>query len=182
MHFQRFTICEYILFGNYIQQKRIYYCFSRSMPPTFPYNSANKHRYGNCIMQLMVSTDIALRILIYLGHNNKTATIQDASDDLAISKTHLMKVVMTLVSAGYLASDRGRNGGVRLGMMARDISVGDVVRLMETNLALVVCMKEDAAPDVCPLLPRCRLKKLFVKAQETFFATLDQSTLADLLA
>jgi Rrf2 family nitric oxide-sensitive transcriptional repressor len=91
-------------------------------------------------MQLMVSTDIALRTLIYLGHKNETATIQGISDDLAISKTHLMKVVMSLVNAGYLASDRGRNGGVRLGMSAQDISVGDVVRLMETNLALVVCM------------------------------------------
>ncbi len=133
-------------------------------------------------MQLMVSTDIALRTLMYLGHKNQTSTIQDASDDLAISKTHLMKVVMTLVSAGYLVSDRGRNGGVRLGMLPQDIPVGDVVRLMETNLALVVCMKEDATPDVCPLLPRCRLKKVFIKAQEAFFATLDENTLADLLA
>jgi Rrf2 family nitric oxide-sensitive transcriptional repressor len=132
-------------------------------------------------MQLMLSTDIALRTLIYLGKKNEPATIQEVAEAFEISKTHLMKVVMTLVSAGLLASERGRNGGIRLAQEARNISVGDVVRLMEANLALVVCMKEEATNDVCPLLPSCRLKKVLGKAQDAFFDSLDQSTLADLL-
>ena len=132
-------------------------------------------------MQLMVSTDIALRTLIYLGQKNEAATIQEVADAFAIAKTHLMKVVMTLVAAGVLVSERGRNGGIRLAKTPDKISIGAVVRLMETNLALVVCMKDDAPADICPLLPRCRLKKVFHKAQAAFFASLEQSSLADLL-
>lgn len=133
-------------------------------------------------MQLMVSTDIALRTLIYLGKKQDVATIQEVADAFDISKTHLMKVVMTLVANGFLSSERGRNGGIRLGMKATDIRIGEVVRLMESSLALVVCMREDAERDVCPLLPRCRLKKVLGKAQDAFFESLDQSTLADLVA
>ncbi len=132
-------------------------------------------------MQLMVSTDIALRTLIYLGQKGDAATIQEVSDAFNISKNHLMKVVMTLVAANFLGSERGRNGGIRLTQKPGDISIGAVVRLMESNLALVVCMKDDAPADVCPLLPRCRLKKVFHKAQNAFFDSLDQSSLADLL-
>lgn len=92
-----------------------------------------------------------------------------------------MKVVMALVAANLVNSERGRNGGIRLALDAQDISVGYVVRLMENNLALVICMKEDATNDVCPLMPRCRLRKLFFKAQNAFLATLDESVLSDLL-
>lgn len=132
-------------------------------------------------MQLNLSTDIALRTLIYLGQKDNAATIQEVADAFDIAKTHLMKVVMALVAANFLVSERGRNGGIRLALDAQDISIGDVVRLMESNLALVACMKDDATNAACPLLPRCRLKKLFTRAQEAFFDTLDQSSLADLL-
>lgn len=133
-------------------------------------------------MQLMLSTDIALRTLIYLGYKNDTATIQEVANAFSISKTHLMKVVMILVAANFLTSERGRNGGIKLALDASEITVADVIRLMESNLALVACMREDATDDVCPLLPHCRLKKILGNAQEAFFATLEQSTLADLLA
>jgi Rrf2 family nitric oxide-sensitive transcriptional repressor len=132
-------------------------------------------------MQLTVSTDIALRTLIYLGRKNELATIQEIADAFNISKAHLMKVVMTLVAENFLVSERGRNGGVRLALNAADISVGSVVRLMENSLALVACMEDDAAKETCPLLPKCRLKSVFTKAQDAFFATLDQTSLADIL-
>jgi len=132
-------------------------------------------------MQLNLSTDIALRTLIYLGQKDAPATIAEVSEAFDIVKTHLMKVVMALVSANLVVSERGRNGGIRLARDARDISIGDVVRLMESNLALLYCMKEEATNDACPLMPACRLRKLFFKAQLAFLSTLDGSSLADLL-
>lgn len=132
-------------------------------------------------MQLNLSTDIALRTLIYLGKKDTPVTISEVAESFDIVKTHLMKVVMQLVAAGLVVSERGRNGGIRLALDAKDITVGSVVRLMETNLALLYCMREDATNDVCPLMPKCRLRKVFFKAQSAFLGTLDESTLADLL-
>ena len=132
-------------------------------------------------MQLNLSTDIALRTLIYLGKCSGTATISEVSDAFDISKTHLMKVVMTLVAANLVVSERGRNGGIRLALNPHNISVGAVVRLMENNLALVVCMKEGATNEVCPLMPNCKLRKLFFSAQNAFLPLLDGSTLADIM-
>ena len=130
-------------------------------------------------MQLTVSSDSALRTLIYLGRKNAPATITEVAEECGISKSSLMKVVMTLVSANMVVSERGRSGGISLARDAKDISVGSVIRLMENSLALVECMKDNTSS--CPLLPRCRLKRIFYEAQEAFFATLDNSSVADLL-
>lgn len=132
-------------------------------------------------MQLNLSTDLALRTLIYLGQKDAPATITEVAEAFHIVKTHLMKVVMQLVAANIVSSERGRNGGIRLAMNAQDISVGAVVRLMESNLALLSCMKEEATNDICPLMPNCRLRKIFFNAQNAFLTTLDGSSLADLL-
>lgn len=132
-------------------------------------------------MQLNLSTDIALRTLIYLGQKKGPATIAEVATSFDIARTHLMKVVMALVSAKLVVSERGRNGGIRLARNPREIRIGDVVRIMEPGMALVFCMKDDTNDDDCPLLPGCRLRKLFFKAQKSLLATLDDSTLADLL-
>lgn len=55
-------------------------------------------------MQLNLSTDIALRTLIYLGQKSEPATITEVSNAFDIAKTHLMKVVMTLVAHWLSAS------------------------------------------------------------------------------
>jgi len=137
------------------------------------------NHYWDEHMQLTVSSDIALRTLIYLGHKNAPATITEVSEACQISKSSLMKAVMTLVGANLVVSERGRNGGISLAQDAKDISVGSVIRLMENSLALVECMKDE--PSSCPLLPRCRLKRVLHEAQAAFFTTLDGCSVADLL-
>jgi Rrf2 family nitric oxide-sensitive transcriptional repressor len=137
------------------------------------------NNYWDEDMQLTVSSDIALRTLIYLGKKNAPATITEVAEECQVSKSSLMKAVMTLVSANLVVSERGRNGGIFLALDAKDISIGSVIRLMENSLALVECMKD--SPSSCPLLQKCRLKRIFYDAQEAFLSTLDESSLADLL-
>jgi Rrf2 family nitric oxide-sensitive transcriptional repressor len=132
-------------------------------------------------MQLNLSTDIALRTLIYLGQKDASATIAEVSEAFDIAKTHLMKVVMALVAQGLVISERGRYGGIRLARPASDIRIGDVVQVMEPSMALVYCMRPDADEADCPLLPSCKLKRTFSNAQKEFLATLNKSVLSDLL-
>ncbi|HEY6095216.1 MAG TPA: Rrf2 family transcriptional regulator [Gallionellaceae bacterium] len=130
-------------------------------------------------MQLTVTSDIALRTLINLAQRDEPVTISTVAEECGVAKSSLMKVVMTLVSANLVVSERGRNGGISLARDASEITIGSVIRLMEKSLALVECMKD--TPSYCPLLPKCRLKVELYAAQEAFFDRLDQTTLADLL-
>ncbi|MDA8093637.1 MAG: Rrf2 family transcriptional regulator [Betaproteobacteria bacterium] len=131
-------------------------------------------------MQLTRFTDYSLRVLIYLAaHPERLATIPEVATAHRISQNHLMKVVHQLGLHGFIATQRGKGGGMRLARLPDDIRLGEVVRAMEENMALAECFHSDIQG--CALLPGCGLKGVLVEARANFLATLDRYTLADLV-
>jgi Rrf2 family nitric oxide-sensitive transcriptional repressor len=132
-------------------------------------------------VQLTRHSDYSLRVLIYLALDpERLVTIEEVARSYEISKAHLMKVVHRLGLAGYVETVRGRKGGLRLAKPAGQIRVGDVVRSAEENLALVECF--EPATSRCAIDPACGLRPVLHEALESFLATLDRYTLADLVA
>lgn len=132
-------------------------------------------------MQLTKQTDFAFRVLIYLATHQSSETlsqIQQISDFYNISKNHLMKVVQKLSNHGYILAKRGHQGGLKLGKNAQDITLREIVELIEQTLDPVNCMQQDSP---CILHGDCRLKMYLNQAQEAFLARLEKATLADLL-
>ena len=132
-------------------------------------------------MQLTAFTDYALRVLIHLAvHGDGLCTIKEVAAGQGVSENHLMKVVHQLGRHGYVQTVRGNGGGIRLGMPAERIIVGDVVRHLEENMALVACFA--AGDRRCRIEPACVLKGAFGRALEAFLRELDTVTLADITA
>lgn len=130
-------------------------------------------------MRLTVYTDYSLRVLIYLAlKENRLATIGEIAASYGISRAHLMKVAHQLGVKGYVGTVRGRQGGLRLGRSPKAITVGEIVRAMEPDLALVPCFEPICAD--CTILPACVLKRALHEARAVFFDVLDGYTLADL--
>jgi Rrf2 family transcriptional regulator, nitric oxide-sensitive transcriptional repressor len=105
-------------------------------------------------------------------------TIEEVADRFGISKNHLMKVAYQLGQAGYLETVRGRNGGLRLGKAPSQIVVGEVVRKMEPDFAVVECQNPAG---YCRITPSCVLRSAMREAVQAFLGKLDQYTLEDLL-
>ena len=59
------------------------------------------------------------------------------------------------------------------------IGVGDVVRRVEPDMALVPCFEPVHAP--CPIVPACGLRGALHEARQAFLAVLDRYSLADLV-
>lgn len=132
-------------------------------------------------MQLTRHTDYSLRVLIYLAaHGDERATIEEIARAYGISRAHLMKVVHRLGRGGFLHTVRGRGGGLRLARPPEAIRVGDVVRHTEDQLDLVECF--DPGTSCCRIEPACGLRGPLERALDAFFAVLDRTTLADLVA
>jgi Rrf2 family transcriptional regulator, nitric oxide-sensitive transcriptional repressor len=149
-------------------------------------------------MELSQFTDYALRSLIYVGMREQDRrlnaaeaeaeapclpSVREIAEAYHISQNHLVKVVHKLAQLGYIETFRGRGGGIILAMAPSDIVVGTVVRQTE-NLAIVECLAPAAAGGKgggCCIAPACELKRVLARARDAFLASLDTSTLADLL-
>ena len=130
-------------------------------------------------MRLTSFTDYSLRVLIYLALKDEdSSTIAEIAESYGISRNHLMKVVQELGQKGYLVALRGKNGGLRLRTGPADINIGQLVRTMESDLALTECSGRN---NHCILTPACALQALLAEALDAFFAVLDGYTLSDIL-
>lgn len=131
-------------------------------------------------MRLTTYSDYALRLLMFCALNpDRTVTIAEVAKAYNVSKNHLMKIAHELSQMGYLTATRGRNGGLCLARPAREITVGDVVRMTEAHSFLVECC--DPISNTCIISPACSLKRVLLGALEDFYKRLDKSTIADLV-
>ena len=132
-------------------------------------------------MRLLTSTDLALRVLMWLSAQpDKHASTEVLARELAVSRHHLHKIVQYLTEVGLVRTIRGARGGVMLARPAREIRIGEFVRGREQGQSLVECFRPDGG--ACTLLPRCRLRAMLAAAKEAFYQHLDRYTLADCLA
>lgn len=133
-------------------------------------------------MRLTQWTDYTLRVLMYCAASQERAlpvTITEIADSHGISRSHLTKIVQELAARGWLETTRGRGGGMRLLVPAKNICLGDVVRATETDFNMVECF--DLALNQCRLNSHCRLKGVLNQATQSYLAVLDRVTLADLV-
>ena len=134
-------------------------------------------------MRLTQWTDYTLRVLMYCAATLERAepvTITEIAESHGISRSHLTKIVQQLAARGWLETTRGRGGGMRLLIPAKDLNLGTVVRATETDFAVVECF--DDVLNQCRMNGNCRLKGVLNQATQSFLAVLDGVTLADLVA
>lgn len=130
-------------------------------------------------MRLTLHTDYALRVLMHAALQQPgLVTINEVAITYDISKNHLVKIVQKLAQNGFLKTHRGIGGGFTLGLPAGKISLGDVVRLTESDDRVVDCVSESRT---CRIFPGCRLKGVLAEAAAAFFAVLDSYSLDDLV-
>lgn len=128
-------------------------------------------------MQLDKFTDYALRVLITLAvRAPERVPTSEIAALFGLSENHLSKVATHLTREGFVASERGRYGGLTLAHPADQIRVGEVVRAMKRNDFVAECFGPNKS---CHILPVCGLREPLAQAQEAFFATLDHYTIAD---
>jgi len=132
-------------------------------------------------MRLTTRTNIAMRALMYCAVNpDRLVHKHDIAKATGASENHMAQVVHLLGKEGFLHTERGRRGGVRLARPADQVMVGTVFRQLEAQRPFTECAGsvEECA---CPLVGVCRLGGALAGAVEAFYAALDRVSLADLV-
>lgn len=100
-------------------------------------------------------TDYAIVLLAHLAQSaGRTLTAQELSTRSHVPVPTVSKLCKELSKAGLVHSQRGRHGGYELARPPEQISVAEIVELMEGPIGLTECSGAGKEPclieDVCP--------------------------------
>jgi Rrf2 family protein len=96
--------------------------------------------------------------------------------------SYLEQLAAHLRRGGLVESTRGVRGGYRLTRSPASISVLDVVRVVEGEVAPVDCVAHDYVPGTCVREDDCASQALWRRLKQSIDAVLSQTTLAELVA
>ena len=124
----------------------------------------------------MVSTKgrYALRVLIDLAEqdSNEYIPLKDIAERQDISKKYLEIIAKDLVKGGIIEGASGKKGGYRLKKRPDEISVGEIIKIMEGSIAPVACLSDNA--EECPRRNICKTvgmwEELYKMENDFFFA------------
>jgi len=85
---------------------------------------------------------------------NKVYSSHELSIITSLKITTISKILTKLTKANVTASIRGVSGGYQLIKQAKDISIGDIIDIIDGKVALTVCVEEGKNHN-CDLLSMC---------------------------
>ena len=130
-------------------------------------------------------TKYALKGLLYLArrYGQGPILISDLARDERIPKKFLELILLSLKNNGVLQSRKGKGGGYYLGKPPREISVGNVIRILEGPLAPVPCVSESSYAKCQECLDErtCGIRLVMKDVRDALTNVLDKTSLADML-
>ncbi|WP_343383096.1 Rrf2 family transcriptional regulator [Candidatus Bathycorpusculum sp.] len=122
---------------------------------------------GGYGMQLNVTTDYGIRVVLYLANKNGVASSNEICMEMGIPCTYMHKIARTLKNAGIIREIRGSTGGFVLQKDPDNLSILHIVSAFEKTMNINRCMEEDkfCSRDAVPF---CPVRDLYVEAQAEF--------------
>ena len=138
------------------------------------------------LVKLSKRGEYALRALIDFGLAQELGRpllqVSELTAKEGLPIKFLEQILMQLKAAGYLESRRGKHGGYLLARPPENISVGQVVRLIDGPLAPIACVSQTAYERCsCPDEEHCGLRMLMLDVRNAISNILDRYTLADVV-
>ncbi len=126
-------------------------------------------------MRLTTKSRYGTRLVLDLAINSKSDPVRlsEISKRQSISLKYLQKLVSKLKKAGFVKSMRGPYGGYMLAKPMEEISVGDIVRVLEGSDAITDCAESDNVCGTCTRAGKCLTQHIWLEASTAMFEKLD---------
>ena len=99
--------------------------------------------------------DYAILLVCKMSNDeNKVYSSQELSILTSLKMTTISKILTKLTKANVTDSIRGVSGGYKLTMQAEDISVGNIIDIIDGKVALTICVEEGENHN-CNLVSLC---------------------------
>jgi Rrf2 family nitric oxide-sensitive transcriptional repressor len=130
-------------------------------------------------MELNITTDYALRVLLCLVMEQRPMGAAELSAKVKISQTYITIIMSKLKKGGFVSAKRGQVGGYYLVKRPEDITMWDVIEVMERSPKISCCLPEDYK---CAYLDisKCPIRGAYANAQTHLEESFRHFTLAQL--
>jgi Rrf2 family protein len=138
-------------------------------------------------MKLSRKAEYALRALVAMGRTTfgKTFSIHDLAEQERIPLKFLEQILLALKNGGILRSKRGVGGGYQLQSHAEDISLQQVIDLIDGPFTPIPCCDAANRPNLaceCGKTGGCALGQTLMELQTQVHAWLKETTIAHIIA
>lgn len=127
----------------------------------------------------------AFKALLYLAERTPKMTVQieEIARAEGVPRKFLEQILLELKHNGLIASRRGRSGGYHLVRPAHEITIGQVLRIVDGPIAPLPCLSRTSYRRCkdCRDEANCSVRRLFSQTYEAMLATMDVATLAEVL-
>lgn len=139
---------------------------------------SKRGEYG---LRAMIDIATALREAPGQTHSGMVQ-IKEIAERQHIPMKFLEQILLTLKNAGLLRSRMGVGGGYYLARPPEQISLGQIIRILDGPLAPIRCVSQTAyEPCGCPDERTCGLRLIMLDVRNAIANILDQTTLADVI-
>ena len=99
-------------------------------------------------MRITLESDYALRIISAIAFENSVMDAKTISEKTSVTQRFALKILHKLVKGGLLNSYKGVNGGYSLKKEPENITLKDVIELIDGPIAIVRCLDSG---EICSL-------------------------------
>jgi len=133
-------------------------------------------------MRISAKGEYAAKAVLYLTRKYpQVVTIHDVAEGHSIPIKYLEHILLSLKKAGILESRRGVRGGYTLARPPGQISIGEVLRVVDGKFSQSSCIEVDLRSHYsCPESNACGLKQLWQEVQQAVEKILFETSFDDL--
>jgi len=123
--------------------------------------------------------DYGIRIVVELAlAKGETMTGARLAGVSNVSRDTALRLVRSLVQAGLVETQRGRNGGIRLAREPVDITLLDIARACDRPRGINLCLMN---PKCCERQPTCAVHRLLQPIQEQLEHSFSSISISDVV-
>ncbi|MCC8161507.1 MAG: Rrf2 family transcriptional regulator [Oscillospiraceae bacterium] len=124
-------------------------------------------------MKMTREADYAIRIVAMLAEENKQIDAKDIAEKNDIPYRFTLKILRKIVQSGIIKSHRGVNGGYTLNKKPSEITLREVIEVIDGKIAINACMEN---PEICKSNGVCAIQKKLYNVQKIMTEELEKVT------
>jgi Rrf2 family protein len=131
-------------------------------------------------MNITLESDYAIRIVYCLAQNQRRMDAKQIAEQTGVTLRFSLKILRKLVGGGFIKSFKGIQGGYEMNKLPSEITVRQILELIEGEYNLNRCAAVDF---ICTHKKggACKMRQVFEEVSQMVSDKLDSVTIQDLL-